>query len=314
MKTKNYLRMLRSRRNISQAELARRLNISRQAVNGFEAENYEPSISVATQIAAILNVPVSAIFQTDMESPVALIAQFETDEERVKFQKELMIIFHQDKLQTVVLGHQGASPRWDWDPQAERTDGAPALAVPCSSKRQFDEMVIWLRQQGCKNIDCAIGMGGGWPYLAFFAADTKYARDQLSDWQPEDAEPLPPTPALDDLYMDQASWAMVVGALNDATDEATGFLNKYHGNLQTDYISHYRQMIAQMKDLRNQMVHVQKGVTRWSSKHSLMIEALHAAEVKARNAEDMTLAKAYFETRRKIEDQANTADVDRSTK
>lgn len=312
MKTKNYLRMLRARRNISQAELARRLNKTRQAVNGFEAENYEPSVSVATQIASILNVPVSAIFQPDVESPVALIAQFETDEERLAFQNELMVISPQDKLQTIVLGHEGACPRWDWDPQGQRTDGAPAIAVPCTTKKQFDEMVIWLRNQGCKNIDCAIGMGGGWPYLAFFAADIKYARDQLSDWQPDHAEPSPSTPALDELYMDSETWAMVVRSLNDATDEATCFLNKYHGSLQNDYISHYRKMIEQMKALRNQMVHAQEGVTRWSSKHSLMIEALHAAEVKARNTEDMVLAKSYFETRRKIEDQANTAKADRS--
>lgn len=258
--------------------------------------------------------PVSAIFQADVESPVALIAQFENDEDRLAYQNELMIISPQDKLQTVVLGHKGACPRWDWDPQGERTDGAPAIAVPCTTKRQFDEMTIWLRRRGCKNIDCAIGMGGGWPYLAFFAADTKYARDQLSDWQPDDAEPLPPTPALDELYMDPETWAMVVRALNDTTDEATSFLNKYQGSLQTDYISHYRKMTLQMKELRNQMVHAQIGVTRWSFKHSLMVEALHAAEVKARNAEDMSLAKLYFETRRKIEDQANTSSADRSLK
>jgi len=312
MKTKNYLKMLRARRNISQAELARLLNKTRQAVNGFESQSYEPTISVANQIASILNVPVSAIFQPEMDSPVALIAQFETDEERLAFSRELQIVSPQDRLQTVVLGHEGASPRWDWDPQGQRTDGAPAIAVPCTTKKQFDEMAIWLRQKGCKNIDCAIGMGGRWPFLAFFAADTKYARDQLSEWQPEDAEPLPPAPALDDLNMDSETWAMVVRALNDATDEATRFIDKYQGAIQSGYISHYRKMIEQMKELRNQMVHGQQSVTRWSSKHSLIIEALHAAEVKARNAQDMALAESYFKTRRKIEDQANTAKADRS--
>lgn len=80
---KNYLRMLRKRRGLTQAELARRLNKSRQAVNGFESESFVPTIDVANEIAVILDVPVSAIFAPDVESAIALIAQFETNEERM---------------------------------------------------------------------------------------------------------------------------------------------------------------------------------------------------------------------------------------
>jgi putative transcriptional regulator len=237
--------LLRTRRNISQAELARRLNISRQAVNGFESESYEPTIDVANQIAAILNVPVSGIFTLDVVSAVALIAQFTTDKERLAFSEELRIISPSDRLQTVVLTHEGACPRWDWDPQGERTDGAPAIAIPCATKRQFDEMAIWLRKRGCKSLDCAIGMGG-YPYLAFFAADLKYARDQLSEWQPKNAEPLPLAPALDEIVMDDGTLAMVIQALNDATDEAQAFSGKSMQLDNAEYSAHYRKISKQM--------------------------------------------------------------------
>ena len=307
---KNFLKMLRSRRGISQAELARRLNKSRQAVNGFESSTYEPTMDVATQIATILNVPVSAIFAPDIESPIALIAQFETDEERLAFSEELMTISPSDRLQSVILVHEGACPRWDWDPWNKRQDGLPAIAVPCSTKRQFDEMAIWLRKHGCKSLDCAIGMGG-YPYIAFFAADAKYARDQLSDWQPENAQPLPSTPALDEFVMDSQTLAMCIQALNDGSDEAIAFAEKCvlkSGN--AEYSAHYKNLAKQMKDLRNRLAHGQMRMVRWSSEHSLLIEALHAAEVKARNSDNLTLAKTYFETRRTIEDQANTSRAD----
>lgn len=306
MATKNYLRMLRSRRNITQAELARRLNKSRQAVNGFESESYEPTIGVANQIAAILDVPVSAIFQPDAESPVALIAQFENDEERLTFSQELMVVSPQDKLQTVILVHEGASPRWDWDPHGERTDGAPGIAVPCTTKKQFDEMAIWLRKRGCKILDCAIGMGGRWPYPAYFAADTTAARNRLLDWQPDEEAPSPLTPALDEFVMDGETLGTVIQALNTAADEAEVFANKCRLMGHSDYSSHHLKIAKQMKQLCKRLGHEQSSLVRWSSEHSLLIEALHAAEVKARNSENMSLAKSYFETRQKIEDQANT--------
>lgn len=222
-----------------------------------------------------------------------------------------MLISPQDKLQTLVLGNEGSCPRWDWDPRGERTDGAPAIAIPCTTKRQFDEMAIWLRKRGCKIIDCGIGIGGRWPYLAYFAADPKYARDRLSDWQPADAEPLPPTPALDEIFMDGEILAIVIRALFDAADEAETFASKCQNMGHTDYSKHHSKLCKQMKELSNRLVHVQSGVLRWSSEHSLLIEALHAAEVKARNAGDLSLGKNYFEASQKIEDQANIRRTDR---
>jgi putative transcriptional regulator len=306
MAISNYLRMLRSRRNITQAELARRLNKSRQAVNGFESESYEPTIGVANQIAAILDVPVSAIFQLDTESPVALIAQFENKEERDTFSEELMLISPQDKLQTVVLAREGACPQWVWDRHGERTDGAPGIAVPCTTKKQFDEMAIWLRKKGCKNLDCAIGIGSPWPYAAYFAADTTYARDRLLDWQPDNEAQPSLTLALDEFVLDGEELGLVIQALNTAADEAEVFANKCRLLEHSEYSTHYLKISKQMKQLCKRLGFEQSNLVRWSSEHSLAIEALHAAETKARNSDDMNLAKSYFETRQKIENQANT--------
>jgi len=303
--------VLRARRNISQAELARRLKKTRQAVNGFESASYEPTLDVANQIATILDVPVSAIFQPGIESAIALIAQFDSSAERAAFSEELQIVSPSDRLQTAVLAHQGASARWDWDPKGERTDGAPAIAIPCTTRRQFDEMSIWLRQKGCKTLDCAIGLGGDWPFLAFFAADVKYAREQLSDWQPDNAPSLPPVPALDEIVMDGETLGTVIRAIIDAADEAKVFSDKCLHLGSNDYGSHYRKVCNQFIDLRNRLVHGQMGLVRWSSSHSLLIEALHAAEVKARNSGNMSLAKTYFEARQSIEDQANINRSDR---
>lgn len=307
MAIKNYLKTLRSRRNISQAELARRLNKTRQAVNGFESATYEPTIDVANQIAMVLDVPVSAIFQPDIESAVALIAQFESDRQRQDFVTELQNVSPSDRLQTVVLAHEGECPRWDWDPRGERTDGAPAIAVPCSTKKQFDDMSIWLREHGCDVLDCAIGLGGRWPYLAFFAADVTYAREHLSDWAPGNGSSQ--TPALDALVMHPELIGMVIRALVDASEEAETFAAKCIRMGNDEYGRHYKNLAKQMMHLRNRLVHERSDLVRWSSDHSLLIEALLAAEVRARNLGDMLLAKSYFETRQRFEDQAN---IDRS--
>jgi putative transcriptional regulator len=50
---KNRLRVLRAERGWSQAELAARLEVSRQTVNAIETERYDPSLPLAFAIAKI---------------------------------------------------------------------------------------------------------------------------------------------------------------------------------------------------------------------------------------------------------------------
>lgn len=59
---KNKLRLLRAARNWTQADLAERLQVSRQTVNAVETEKYEPSLSLAFKIAHLFEVSIEDIF------------------------------------------------------------------------------------------------------------------------------------------------------------------------------------------------------------------------------------------------------------
>jgi len=59
---KNRLRVLRAERNLSQAELAERLDVSRQTVNAIETEKYDPSLPLAFRIAALFGQRIEDIF------------------------------------------------------------------------------------------------------------------------------------------------------------------------------------------------------------------------------------------------------------
>ncbi len=58
----NRLKVLRAERNWSQAELAQRLDVSRQAVNAIETGKHDPSLGVAFRIARVFGQPIEAIF------------------------------------------------------------------------------------------------------------------------------------------------------------------------------------------------------------------------------------------------------------
>lgn len=62
---KSRLRLLRAERNWTQADLAERLNVSRQTINAIETEKYEPSLSLAFRVARLFERPVEEIFQLD---------------------------------------------------------------------------------------------------------------------------------------------------------------------------------------------------------------------------------------------------------
>ncbi|MCI0639101.1 MAG: helix-turn-helix transcriptional regulator [Gemmataceae bacterium] len=65
---KNRLKVLRAERDWSQAELAERLEVSRQTVNAVETGKYEPSLSLAFRIARLFGQRIEEIFQLDSES------------------------------------------------------------------------------------------------------------------------------------------------------------------------------------------------------------------------------------------------------
>jgi putative transcriptional regulator len=60
---KNRLKVLRAERDWSQADLAERLEVSRQSVNAIETGKYDPSLPLAFKIAQLFGVPIEAIFE-----------------------------------------------------------------------------------------------------------------------------------------------------------------------------------------------------------------------------------------------------------
>jgi putative transcriptional regulator len=58
----NRVRELRSNSGWSQAELADRLDVSRQTVNAIETGKYDPSLPLAFAIARLFGEPIEAIF------------------------------------------------------------------------------------------------------------------------------------------------------------------------------------------------------------------------------------------------------------
>ena len=61
----NRLRALRAERGWSQAELAERLDVSRQTVNAIETGKYDPSLPLAFRIADVFGTTIEEIFLRD---------------------------------------------------------------------------------------------------------------------------------------------------------------------------------------------------------------------------------------------------------
>jgi putative transcriptional regulator len=65
---KNRLKVLRAERNWSQAELADKLDVSRQSVNAIETGRYDPSLPLAFKIARIFGLSIEQIFSDEAEA------------------------------------------------------------------------------------------------------------------------------------------------------------------------------------------------------------------------------------------------------
>jgi putative transcriptional regulator len=63
----NRLRLLRGDYSWSQAELARRLGVSRQTVNALERGKYHPSLPLAFKIARLFERPIEEVFHPQWE-------------------------------------------------------------------------------------------------------------------------------------------------------------------------------------------------------------------------------------------------------
>lgn len=60
---KNRLKVLRAERDWTQADLAEKVGISRQAVISIEKYKYTPSLELAFKIAEVFNVSINKVFE-----------------------------------------------------------------------------------------------------------------------------------------------------------------------------------------------------------------------------------------------------------
>lgn len=59
---KNRLKVLRAERDWSQADLAQRLEVSRQSVNAIETGKFDPSLPLAFKLARLFGTTIEGIF------------------------------------------------------------------------------------------------------------------------------------------------------------------------------------------------------------------------------------------------------------
>jgi|TARA_Y100001968_G_C19029698_1_gene559196 putative transcriptional regulator len=59
---KNLVKVERARLNLTQAELAERLGVSRQTIHAIEKEKFNPSVSLALKMGKLFNLPVEELF------------------------------------------------------------------------------------------------------------------------------------------------------------------------------------------------------------------------------------------------------------
>lgn len=59
---KNKIKVLRAERNMTQAELAVEVEVSRQTINAIETGKFDPSLPLAFKISRLFELPIETIF------------------------------------------------------------------------------------------------------------------------------------------------------------------------------------------------------------------------------------------------------------
>jgi putative transcriptional regulator len=62
---KNTIRIQRAKHDMTQEELAKRLQVSRQTINAIENNKYFPSLELGLKLSEIFGCPVNELFQLD---------------------------------------------------------------------------------------------------------------------------------------------------------------------------------------------------------------------------------------------------------
>ena len=62
---KNRLKVLRAERDWTQADLADKLEVSRQTINAIEKGKFDPSLPLAFKISRLFTMPIEGLFQDE---------------------------------------------------------------------------------------------------------------------------------------------------------------------------------------------------------------------------------------------------------
>jgi putative transcriptional regulator len=62
---KNYMKVARAKKNLTQGALADLVGVSRQAINNIEKGNFNPSTLLALKLAKVLESPVHELFELE---------------------------------------------------------------------------------------------------------------------------------------------------------------------------------------------------------------------------------------------------------
>lgn len=64
---RNRLKLLRAERGWSQADLAERLDVTRQTVIALEKGKYDPSLKLAFRLSRVFDLPIEQLFEPEPE-------------------------------------------------------------------------------------------------------------------------------------------------------------------------------------------------------------------------------------------------------
>ena len=62
---KNRIKILRAEHDLTQAELAKRLNVSRQTINAIEKGKFDPSVPLAFKLSHLFDKTIEEIFEAE---------------------------------------------------------------------------------------------------------------------------------------------------------------------------------------------------------------------------------------------------------
>jgi putative transcriptional regulator len=62
---KNLVKVERARLNLTQAQLAEKLGVSRQTIHAIEKEKFNPSVTLALKMGKLFNLSVEELFKMD---------------------------------------------------------------------------------------------------------------------------------------------------------------------------------------------------------------------------------------------------------